>query len=121
MKLFVDDVRPAPNGFVLARTITKAVRILATAPEPIELVSLDHDIFYVTPELAITPDETFETVARYIAVLNYVESLKTDPYFIFVTCHSGNPCAAGKYESILGDKFLGQKSLKEIYGSDKEQ
>ena len=42
MKLYVDDVRPAPQGWTLATTIAAAQEILASGA--VEEVSLDHDL-----------------------------------------------------------------------------
>lgn len=42
MKLYVDDVRDAPDGWVLARTVEEAKRLLATGE--VISVSLDHDM-----------------------------------------------------------------------------
>jgi len=42
MKLFVDDIRRCPDEWEVARTNTKAIRILATMP--VEEISIDHDI-----------------------------------------------------------------------------
>lgn len=73
MKLFVDDIRACPEGWVLARTVTESIRILAT--QSVEEVSLDHDIRchhdFMAPGLAhevyeLTSPETFETVARFL-------------------------------------------------------
>ena len=43
MKLFVDDARPAPKKWVLARDVESAIRMIATSPESIEAISLDRD------------------------------------------------------------------------------
>ena len=84
IKLYVDDRRPAPDdSWKLARTVTEAIRILATVP--VELVSLDHDI--------MDSEETFEPVCRYLAIMNPRPK---------VTCHSGNIYAYGKYTNIMG-------------------
>lgn len=69
MKLFVDDIRRCPAGWVPARTITEAIRILAAMP--VEVVSLDHDIACrLATGQEHSSDETFEAVARYIALMN---------------------------------------------------
>lgn len=40
--LWVDDLRPAPDGWLWAKTSGEAIDVLAA--EPIEAVSLDHDL-----------------------------------------------------------------------------
>ncbi|TLM97805.1 MAG: hypothetical protein FDZ75_03770, partial [Actinobacteria bacterium] len=42
MKLFVDDCRPAPEGWVLAESYTRAIEILSEGG--VEELSLDHDL-----------------------------------------------------------------------------
>lgn len=94
VKLFVDDYRSVPdNSWHLAKTITEAIRILS-GPLPVEVISLDHDIllrhdriddfsyavlqaakkwgYAITTEKSeriAMSDETFASVARYIALL----------------------------------------------------
>jgi len=43
MKLWVDDIRPAPEGWVWAKTFEAAVDFIC-GPQPIEEMSLDHDL-----------------------------------------------------------------------------
>lgn len=43
MKLWVDDERPAPDGWALAKTSADALKVLGGA-DPIEAISLDHDL-----------------------------------------------------------------------------
>lgn len=42
MKLFVDDLRPCPDGWVLAKTATEAISVLITGE--VRELSLDHDL-----------------------------------------------------------------------------
>lgn len=47
MKIWLDDVRPAPTGYEWARDAKSAIRLLDLAvkmDDPIERVSLDHDL-----------------------------------------------------------------------------
>lgn len=74
IRLFVDDVREPPAGWHLARTVTEAIRVLATAPLRVSVVSVDHDIAHVERQDDGTEHryaclETFEPVVRYIAVM----------------------------------------------------
>lgn len=50
MKLWVDDVRPAPEGWLWAKTVWDAIKVIEESEpdidfygEPITLISLDHD------------------------------------------------------------------------------
>lgn len=66
MKLYVDDLREAPPGWVLVRTITEAQRILST--QEVEAVSLDHDVMHTiqrkspTIPIGTISDDDFEEV-----------------------------------------------------------
>jgi hypothetical protein len=92
-RLFVDDLRECPEGWILARTITEAIRILATVHP--QIVSLDHDITFYDGNgvRQISSKETFEPVARYIALMN------PRPQVFF---HTGNPVGQARMERILG-------------------
>lgn len=92
MKLFVDDIRKCPKTWILARTITDAIRILATIH--VTHVSLDHDIQQSIP--GTRGFETFEPVARYIALM-------VDPPE--VQFHTGNPIGGQKMADIIGTEY----------------
>lgn len=44
MKLWLDDVRPTPEGWVRAHSVNEAIRLVAGAPQDFEECSLDHDL-----------------------------------------------------------------------------
>jgi hypothetical protein len=46
MKLYIDDIRPAPEGWQQARTVTDAIRFLSKFSLVTEEISIDHDISY---------------------------------------------------------------------------
>lgn len=89
MKLFVDDIRKEWEGWHKAATTTDAIRILATIP--VDIVSLDHDIQQSIP--GTRGFETFEPVARYIALM--LERPQ-------VQFHTGNPYGGQRMAEILG-------------------
>ena len=94
LKLFVDDIRECPEGWHPARTVTEAVRVLATMP--VEVVSLDHDI--ETQDYSgrrFNSMETFATVAYYLAAMCVDEQ----PKKVFI--HTANPAGAKAMEAIL--------------------
>jgi hypothetical protein len=98
MKLFVDDIRPAPEGWQQARTVTEAIRFLEMFGSEVDEISLDHDISYAV-EVAGTQrpfpsPENFTAVARYIKVYDNVPMPK-------VTIHSANPVGAEELRKIL--------------------
>lgn len=67
MKLYVDDIRPAPEGWQQARTVTDAIKFLSNFGNQVTEISLDHDISYAV-EVAGTQrpfpsPENFQAVA----------------------------------------------------------
>lgn len=96
MNLFVDDIREPWKGWHLARTITEAIRLLSTGH--VKVVSLDHDIqqtVFGSAEL-----ETFEPVARYLALMNAVP---------FVQFHTANPAGGQRMANILGLDYMARR------------
>src|SRR5258707_9232236 len=76
MNLYVDDQRPCPPGWTIARTIDDAIRILSdgmTGINPVEVVDMDHDIHYdfkiEGKEYHLDSPETFQPIVRYIALM----------------------------------------------------
>ena len=43
MKLWIDDVRPAPEGFIAFRTTNDALRYIRLHSEFIDFIDIDHD------------------------------------------------------------------------------
>lgn len=95
IKLFVDDIRIPPKGWKLARTITEAIRLLAT--DQVEEVSLDHDIAYVNTDSGKVPEETFAAVAWFIKMRQLAGYALPGIYF-----HTGNPIGGKAMAEILG-------------------
>lgn len=96
MKLFVDDIRRCYDGWELARTTSKAIRILDT--QNVTEVSLDHDIACYIAGQSHTSEETFEGVARFIA--NMPEERRPE----IVIIHTANPLAGDRMTEILKGK-----------------
>lgn len=46
MKIWLDDIRPAPEGFVHCRSVNETIRVILTAEgtESITLIDCDHDM-----------------------------------------------------------------------------
>ena len=110
MKLWVDDIRPAPPGWSRVETISQAINALdrfchMDYNNPgITHVSLDHDIsipvkvkeqWYNRP----SPD-TFQVVAKYMVRMLEGTNPSLNPNIV-VTTHSSNP--------------LGRKAIVEIF------
>jgi len=93
MRLFVDDYREPPEGWHLTKTITEAIRVLSGVMYW-DAVSLDHDIIYREGKHSFS-EETFATVARYIAIM------PKDRLPKIVYIHTSNPSGANDMEEIL--------------------
>lgn len=108
MKLYIDDIRPAPEGWQQARTVTDAIRFLYQFAEELDEISIDHDISYAV-EVAGTQrpfpsPENFTAVARYICAI-----LGSDGYYknkVKITIHSANPVGAKDLQYIFADSQL---------------
>lgn len=108
MKLFVDDLRPAPDGWTLANTIIGAITAIKQF-DP-EVISLDHDICHHIITVFLNngnksdqrqPDmvacaENFTAVAEYL-VVKYKGQKHKPKIFI----HTMNPVGAEKLKGIL--------------------
>lgn len=108
MKLYVDDIRPAPEGWQQARTVTDAIRFLAQFGEQVTEISLDHDISYAV-EVAGTQrpfpsPENFTSVAYYMVEFYYEVSMNKRPEVII---HTANPVGAKELSNILA-RFRGR-------------
>lgn len=107
IKLFVDDIRnPPDDSWVVARTVTEAIRMLAT--QDVGVVSLDHDIQHGVEvagcHIAFTCMETFEPVARFICAL---ASSDLQCELATIVLHTANPVGARKMAEIFHEEGLG--------------
>lgn len=109
MKLWVDDIRQAPDDtWTVAKTVTSAINALSIYD--FDVISLDHDISHqVTVGALGRPypcEENFQPVARYIAA-KYVHTgmsvvyEQADPWVPKVILHTSNPIGATCMEAIL--------------------
>ena len=92
MKLFVDDIRNAPDdGWVVARTVRAAFNALDNFE--FDVVSLDHDISHQVALGKLSRpypcDETFAIVATYLGVISRGREKQPE-----VIIHSANPIGA---------------------------
>lgn len=114
MKLYVDDIRNAPDeSWTLARTINAAINALSRWD--FEEISLDHDISHqiVMGEMSrpFRCDECFCAVARYIAA---IEGTRASPP-PKLTLHTSNPVGAEDMRDIL--KAAGVPSVIKLTGA----
>ncbi|MCX5724405.1 MAG: hypothetical protein NTX84_07830 [Nitrospirae bacterium] len=97
IKLYVDDCRPCPEGWELARTITDAIRILDSGY--VAEVSLDYDAGYLRVGAEgheTVGGETFEAIARFIV------RMPPDQRPV-VKIHSANSEGARRMAALLRD------------------
>mgnify|MGYP003434316233 CR=1 FL=1 len=102
MKLFVDDIRDAPDDtWHTVRTVTEAIRVIHNNTTKIKEISLDHDISYPVEVNGLSrpypSPETFQAVAYYLASL-WACPLHDAPN---ITLHTANPVGAREMEQIL--------------------
>lgn len=100
MKLFVDDIRNAPDeSWTVARTINAAISAIDTFD--FEVISLDHDISHQVSVGALSRpypcEETFTAVAYFIKE-KYLARIKPK-----IVIHTSNPVGALKIKGILKD------------------
>lgn len=83
MKLWVDDMRPAPQGYYWCKTVDNTIDLLNDPFIDIEELNLDHDA-----------GDMVEWGGDYIEILNYMEmchyEYNTDFDFV-IKFHSANP------------------------------
>lgn len=108
MKLYVDDERPCPEGWVLARSAVEAIGLLDPVfrGEPVEVVSLDHDL----GDTEHTPEWTGYTVLEFIEQMTALEPSYNPPE---IRIHTANPAGRKKLElGRLAIERLMQKRLE---------
>ena len=98
-KVFVDDMREIPPGWIGCRTVSETISILATLP--VSEISLDHDILAARGNNSLyqaLATETFRGIAYYIAAMPPEKRPK-------VRIHTANAGAAQTMCGILGLPF----------------
>lgn len=121
IKLFVDDMRSGPGeGWTVVRTITEAIRLLSNGW--VDVISLDHDIIFEQTNRKVGfSEETFASVARYIAVM----PKELLPKICYI--HTANPRGCSLMEEILvgiiktvrvGDSLHPEASAPSTYKED---
>lgn len=94
MKLFLDDLRPCPEGYVLARTVEEAIAIM-NGPQQIKIISLDHDLGGI--------DGTY-TKTGYDFCLWLIEKWYYDPFSFApndIYMHTSNPVGRSNMFQLL--------------------
>lgn len=118
MKLFIDDIRDAPEGWVLARSISEAVNFIRRYALEITHISFDHDISIpVKVNGFIKPypsPDTFKVVAYFVldSITDESYGIKED---VVLTTHSSNPVGRAEIVAIFDD--IGIKCTETPYES----
>src|SRR3990167_1305234 len=104
MKLFVDDIRNAPDDkWHVARTITEAIRCIRYYRDELEEISLDHDILHQVGMGELSRPypcgETYAAVAYFIGEV-YKEWTGNAPKIVI---HSSNIVGCENIEKVLAD------------------
>lgn len=87
MKIWLDDVRPAPPGWTWLRTVDETVHMLAQGN--VEELSLDYHLTHSDPD-------------RYgVEVLNHLYNLGRSEELPVVHIHSSNPFGAAHLSLVL--------------------
>ena len=89
MKLWIDDTRPAPEGWEHIHSVWEAIRTIILEEEEIEIISLDHDA---------------ERGGDYIKLLDWLEETGRN-YPIHI--HSMNPRWYSQHACDYRTKWLG--------------
>ena len=112
MKLYIDDIRPAPEGWQQARTVTDAIKTIARFGGEITDISFDHDISLpvsVNGEYRPFPSpETFQAVAYYIVQFY---GMADKPNIII---HTANPVGGRELSLILADYQVSIKPASRV-------
>ena len=90
MKIWLDDVRPAPEGYTLCKTVNSAkyrIEISESWGESIDLISVDHDA-----------GDYAQHGGDYIKLLDWLEETGRN-YPIHI--HSMNPVGAANMRAII--------------------
>jgi hypothetical protein len=90
MKIWLDDVRPAPDGFVLAHSVNEAIMLIEyaeTTGAGIELIDCDHDL-----------GDYFNDGGDGIKLLDWLCERQT---FYPIALHTANPVGKENMERVI--------------------
>ena len=90
MKIWVDDLRPVPSGYVGTKSVNETIELiekLENAGERIELLDLDHDL-----------GDYVSQGGDAIKILDYLAERGT---FYPVTIHTANPVGRANMERMI--------------------
>jgi hypothetical protein len=82
VKIFLDDMRPCPNGFILAKNYKECITLLKN--NKVDVISLDHDL---------GGNKSGYDVVKYM--------VEYDIYPSTIILHSANPVGVQNMEQLL--------------------
>jgi len=86
-KIWVDDLRPAPAGYLAFKTVDDTITFLKEFHDSVELLDLDHDA-----------GDYYSRGGDYIKILDWLEA---EDISIPISIHSGNPVGIRKMKQII--------------------
>lgn len=104
MKLYIDDIRPAPEGWMLARTVDEAIDLLQSRDW--DEVSFDYDLGDVSYGYT-TPERTGNTLAALLVDLVQTGKRKAPKCHV----HSWNPAGQKRIIATLVAAGLMENTL----------
>jgi len=95
MKVWVDDVRPAPEGYIWCKSTNEALRLIVANIKEVEILHLDHDMGDTFGGDAIIIVEELERKAH--RSQEFAEAVSN---IIFIL-HSANPVGVANMRAII--------------------
>ena len=94
MKIWLDDLRPAPEGYIWCKSVNEAKRIIVSAEESISVIDCDHDL-----------GDFANQGGDAIKLLDWLVERET---FYPVEIHTANPVGRANMESVLA-RYWGEE------------
>ena len=94
MKIWLDDIRPAPEGYVWCKSVNSAKSVIESAKEPFLLIDCDHDL-----------GDYADQGGDAIRLLDWLAERET---FYPVEIHTANPVGRANMERILA-RYWGEQ------------
>jgi hypothetical protein len=95
MKIWVDDIRPAPEGFIWCQSTNEALRLIVPNISDVEILHLDHDMGDTFGGDAIIILDELERKAH--RDNNFAEAVRK----ITFKLHSANPVGVANMRSVI--------------------
>lgn len=95
MKIWVDDIRTAPDGFIWCKSTNEALCLIVDNIEDVEFIDLDHDMGDTFGDDAIDILNELERKSRFSE--EFAESVKKIKFRL----HSANPVGVQNMRAII--------------------